>query len=153
MQISSHFSSKQKHGRANLSSKHGKGAMPKRRGGQDSKKARKGTAEPDAGNSGSVVEQAQANPPDVPPSYTCPSCGAITNIQEMREDLDDIREYICECADKLGYSSEPGFDYEKECRVPPPATLSNKEVFEWWCDEHYHDYGVGTDAACRTCVY
>ena len=128
--------------------------MPKRRGGQNSKKARKSTAEPDAGHSGSVVEQAQANPPDVPPSYTCPSCGAITNIQEMREDLDDIREYICECADKLGYSSEPGFDYEKEFRVPPPATLSNKEVFEWWCDEHYHHYGVGTDdAACRKCVY
>ena len=128
--------------------------MPKRRGGQNSKKARKGTAEPDAGHSGSVVEQAQANPPDVPPSYACPSCGAITNIQEMREDLDDIREYICECADKLGYSSEPGFDYEKECRVPPPATLSNKEVFGWWCDEHYHHYGVGTDdAACRKCLY
>ena len=31
---------------------------------------------------------------NVPPSYTCPSCGAITNIQEMRKDLDDIREYI-----------------------------------------------------------
>ena len=50
----------------------------------------------------------------------------------MRADMKNIREYIFECADKLGYSSEPGYDYEEEPdMVPPPATLSDKEVFEW----------------------
>ena len=77
-----------------------------------------------------------------PPSYTCPSCGAVTSLQEMRDDLDDIREYIRECADKLGYSSEPGYDYEKEGAPPPPATLSSTEVLEWWCEENYKEYGT-----------
>ena len=61
----------------------------------------------------------------------------------MRADLDDIREHIFIMADKLGYSSEPGYDYEKEPGVPPPpATLSNAEVFEWWCEANYKEFGT-----------
>ena len=89
---------------------------------------------------------------DVPPSYTCPSCGETTTIEEMREDLDDIREHIFGCADKLGYSSEKDYDYEKEPgMVPPPETLSNREVFQWWCAENFNEYGVepgNDDATC-----
>ena len=28
----------------------------------------------------------------VPPSHSCPSCGAVTNIHEMRADMKNIRE-------------------------------------------------------------
>ena len=71
---------------------------------------------------------------DVPPSYTCPSCGAITNIQQMRKDLHDLRAYIFECGIKLG---ESVYDYDNAPDMVLDAdTLSNREVFQWWCDEH-----------------
>lgn len=91
---------------------------------------------------------------DVPPSYTCPSCGKTTTIEDMREDLDDIREHIFWCADKLGRSSEKDYDYEKEPgMVPPPETLSNSEVFDWWCDEHYKMLDPELGLACPKCEY
>ena len=90
-----------------------------------------------------IQGSAQIGVLSVPPSHRCPSCGAVTDIHEIRADMENIREYIFEYANKLGYSSEPGCDYEEEPdMVPPPATLSDKEVFEWWCDEHYKLYGV-----------
>ena len=90
-----------------------------------------------------IQGSAQIGVLSVPPSHSCPSCVAVTNIHEMRADMKNIRAYIFECADKLGYSSEPGYDYEKEPgMVPPLETPSNREVFDWWCDEHYKLYGV-----------
>ena len=87
---------------------------------------------------------------------------AVTNIQQMRADLDDIREYVFLMADKLGYSSEPGYDYEKEPGLPPPpATLSSTEVLEWWMAENYKEHGTmlppyevdedPDDAGCPKC--
>ena len=70
--------------------------MPKRRGGQNSKKARKGTAEPDAGHSGSVVEQAQANPPRHPFKCRCKECPHFDN----HPDLDASDELIL--AERVG---------------------------------------------------
>ena len=104
-----------------------------------------------------IQGSAQIGVLSVPPSHSCPSCGAVTNIPEKRADTENIREFIFEYTNKLGFSSEPGCDYEEEPdMVPPPATLSDKEVFEWWCDEHYKPYVVelspGNDhAACPEC--
>ena len=103
-----------------------------------------------------IQGSAQIGVLSVPPSHSCPSCGAVTNIHEMRADMKNIREYIFECADKLGYSSEPGKDYEEEPDMVPPPLRSPTKVFEWWCDEHYKPYVVelspGNDhAACPKC--
>ena len=69
----------------------------------------------------------------------------------MRKDLHDLREYIVECNRKSGYTKSV-YDYEKEPGMaPPPETLSNHEVFQWWCAENFNEYGVepgNDDATC-----
>ena len=69
----------------------------------------------------------------------------------LRKNLGDakVASYIFECGMKLGESL---YDYDNAPNMVLDAdTLSNREVFQWWCDEHFKEYGVepgNDDATC-----